>query len=47
MNQIKPKHITVCGCDGDDVNLSKKGYHIAYQVGELIAQKKGIVVCGG
>jgi uncharacterized protein (TIGR00725 family) len=39
--------IAVCGSDADDVHLSSMMLEIAEQVGRGIAQRGGILVCGG
>jgi len=39
--------ISVCGSDGDDETLSDYSLEIAEKVGELIARKGAILVCGG
>jgi len=39
--------VAVCGSDADDVHLSTVMLDIATQVGRGIAQKGGILVCGG
>jgi hypothetical protein len=39
--------IAVCGSDGDDVNLSGYALEVAETVGRLIAERGGILVCGG
>jgi len=39
--------ITICGSDATDTKLSKYTLETAKQIGELIASRNGIVVCGG
>jgi len=39
--------IAVCGSDGDDVNLGEHAIRIAECVGRGIAERGGILVCGG
>ena len=39
--------ISVCGSDGDDINLTSYALDIAENVGRLIAKRKGVLVCGG
>jgi len=39
--------ISVCGSDGGDENLSEHVLKTAEQVGKFIAQKGGVIVCGG
>jgi uncharacterized protein (TIGR00725 family) len=39
--------IAVCGSDADDVHLSPSMLEVAEQVGRGIAQRGGILVCGG
>ncbi|UCD12963.1 MAG: TIGR00725 family protein [Thermoplasmatales archaeon] len=39
--------ISVCGSDGDDSSLSSYALEIAEIVGRLIAQRNGILICGG
>jgi hypothetical protein len=39
--------ISVCGSDGDDAKLSNYALQIAESVGKLVAQRKGVIVCGG
>ena len=42
------KHlISVCGSDSSDKNLSQFALETAEMVGRLIAQRGGVVVCGG
>ena len=41
------KLISVCGSDRGDRNLSGYALKVAENVGELIAEKNGILVCGG
>ena len=41
------KVISVCGSDVDDDSLSNYALEVAEQVGRLIAQKGGVLVCGG
>jgi hypothetical protein len=41
------KVISVCGSDLDDDQLSKYTLDVAEQVGRLIAQRGGVLVCGG
>ncbi|MCS7181286.1 MAG: TIGR00725 family protein, partial [bacterium] len=41
------KIIAVCGSNAGDKNLSKEVLKIAERVGELIAEKDGILICGG
>ena len=41
------KFISVCGSDGDDKNLSSYALKAAEIVGKLIAQRRGVLVCGG
>jgi uncharacterized protein (TIGR00725 family) len=39
--------IAVCGSDGDDVHLSSVALEVAERVGRGIAQRGGVLVCGG
>jgi uncharacterized protein (TIGR00725 family) len=39
--------VAVCGSDGDDVQLSSVMLEVAEQVGRGIAQRGGVLVCGG
>lgn len=39
--------ISVCGSDTGDTSLSTSTLNLAESIGELIAQQKGIVICGG
>jgi len=39
--------ISVCGSDGDDKRLSAYALEAAEKIGRLIAQKGGVLVCGG
>jgi uncharacterized protein (TIGR00725 family) len=39
--------VAVCGSDGDDVRLSSVALEVAEQVGRGIAQRGGVLVCGG
>ena len=39
--------IAVCGSDGDDVHLSSVALDVAERVGRGIAQRGGVLVCGG
>lgn len=39
--------ISICGSDGDDECLTGHVTEVAYQVGRLVAQKGGVIVCGG
>ena len=41
------KLISICGSDGDDERLTRHATEIAYQIGRLVAQKNGVIVCGG
>ena len=41
------KFISVCGSDEDDKNLSSYALKAAEIVGKLIAQRRGVLVCGG
>jgi len=41
------KLISICGSDGDDEKLTSHATEVAYQVGRLVAQKGGVIVCGG
>ena len=41
------KLISICGSDGDDERLSDYALETAEKVGRLIAQKGGVLVCGG
>jgi len=41
------KLIAVCGSDADDEKLSSYALETAEKVGKLIAQKGGVLVCGG
>jgi len=41
------KLISVCGSDIGDKNLSKKALKIAEKVGELVAKRDGVIICGG
>ena len=41
------KLISICGSDGWDKNLSKYALEVAYKIGKLVAQKNGVIVCGG
>jgi len=39
--------VAVCGSDADDVHLSSMTLDVAAKVGRLIAQRGGVLVCGG
>jgi uncharacterized protein (TIGR00725 family) len=39
--------VAVCGSDGDDVHLSSVALDVAERVGRGIAQRGGVLVCGG
>lgn len=39
--------ISVCGSDGDDHNLAPFALETAEQVGRMIAQQQGVLICGG
>ena len=39
--------IAVVGSDGDDLHLSSVALDIAEQIGRGIAQRGGVLVCGG
>ena len=39
--------VAVCGSDGDDVHLSSVALNVAERVGRGIAQRGGVLVCGG
>jgi uncharacterized protein (TIGR00725 family) len=39
--------VAVCGSDGDDVHLSSVALEVAELVGRGIAQRGGVLVCGG
>ena len=39
--------VAVCGSDGDDVHLSSVALEVAERVGRGIAQRGGVLVCGG
>jgi len=39
--------ISICGSDGDDEHLSDYALEVAEKIGELIAQRGGVLVCGG
>ena len=41
------KLISVCGSDGDDGNLTDCALETAEAVGRLIAERGGVLVCGG
>ncbi len=41
------KLIAVCGSDSDDQNLSDYALEVAEKVGRLVAQKGGVLACGG
>jgi uncharacterized protein (TIGR00725 family) len=41
------KLISVCGSDGCDEKLSNYALEIAEKVGKLVAQRGGVLVCGG
>lgn len=47
MDKKRRPMITICGSDATDTNLSRNTFETAKQIGELIAKRKGIVVCGG
>ena len=40
-------NISICGSDEDDENLSNHALEVAEQVGRLIAQRGGVLICGG
>ena len=46
INYMK-KLISVIGSDDSDENLSKYALEIAEEIGRQIAQKNGILICGG
>ena len=39
--------ISICGSDGDDCKLTDYAQEVAEEIGELIAKKGGVLVCGG
>ena len=39
--------ISICGSDGDDEKINKYALETAYKIGKLVAQKGGVIVCGG
>jgi uncharacterized protein (TIGR00725 family) len=39
--------VAVCGSDGDDVHLSSVMLEVAERIGRGIAQRGGVLVCGG
>lgn len=39
--------IAVCGSDGDDKNLNKYALEVAEKIGKYIAERGGILICGG
>ena len=41
------KSISICGSDGDDDRLSSYALEVAEKIGRLIAQKGGVLICGG
>ena len=41
------KLISICGSDGEDERLTRHATEIAYQIGRLVAQKGGVIICGG
>jgi uncharacterized protein (TIGR00725 family) len=41
------KLISICGSDGDDGNLSNCALETAEKIGRLIAERGGVLVCGG
>ena len=41
------KLISLCGSDGDDTRLSSHALEVAEKFGRLVAQKGGVLVCGG
>ena len=40
-------NISVCGSDGDDSSLSSNALEVARMVGQCIAKKGGVLICGG
>ncbi len=41
------KLISICGSDGDDERLAGYALEVAYKIGRLVAQRDGVIVCGG
>jgi uncharacterized protein (TIGR00725 family) len=41
------KLISVCGSDGCDEKLTSYALEVAEKVGMLVAQRGGVIVCGG
>jgi uncharacterized protein (TIGR00725 family) len=41
------KLISICGSDIDDERLNNYALEIAEKIGELVAKKGGVIVCGG
>jgi hypothetical protein len=41
------KVISICGSDVDDSKLSNYALEVAEKVGRLVAQRGGVIVCGG
>jgi len=39
--------ISICGSDGDDERLASHALDVAYNIGRLVAQRDGVIVCGG
>ena len=39
--------VSICGSDTGDENLSNYALDVAEEIGRLIAQKNGVIVCGG
>jgi uncharacterized protein (TIGR00725 family) len=46
IDQMK-KLFSICGSDSCDDNLSNNALKIAQEVGEMIAKKGGVIICGG
>lgn len=43
---MKPT-ISICGSDSDDKNLSNYALQVAEKIGRLIAERGGVILCGG
>ena len=41
------KLISICGSDGDDEHLNGYALEVAYQIGKQVAQRDGVIICGG
>jgi uncharacterized protein (TIGR00725 family) len=39
--------ISICGSDADDENLNGFALEVAEKIGRLVAQRGGVIVCGG